>query len=185
MYLETRDQNNQRAIIQRLKLSSLELQEVDISIAWWHKLLAAKGGLLYMVEYADKDDPTKQSLFCIDVENAQRKEVTILPDVMPGILEPQLYEHGGKHHKTVSDFLGAQLPLSCEYMEWEEKIIISYYLRSDIGFDRYLLLLNEGKKVWKMLQDGQMKGFSPGAFFVFNHQLIFIKDRHEICVYAA
>lgn len=46
-----------------------------------------------------------------------------------------------------------------------EQIMLSYYLRSGTGFERYLLILHNGKTLLKEKQDEQIKGFAPEAFF--------------------
>jgi len=156
-----------------------------VEIPWWSNLMLAQNDQLYFVEYPEANDPSKQSFFQLDFSTENRKSIRDLPkgDSL-AVMYPQLYESGSAYFQTVASFLSLDLPLSCEYLEWNDKIIISYYLRSDDGFDRYLLVLRGGEKAWKIRQDVGMKGFSPGAFFVFKSQLIFIKDQNEVCIYG-
>lgn len=184
MYLEVRKEEKQSITIARLEPQKLKIKPVKADLEWWDRLVGARGEELYFVKYLNQNDPTQRSFFCFDFKSKRKSNVDMLPSFDSAATHPDVYEHGSDFFKTVSDFLSLELPLSCEYLEWRDKIIISYYLRSGNGFDRYLLLINQGEKEWKVKQDEQMKGFSPGAFFVFEHQLIFIKDRNEVCVYT-
>lgn len=184
LYIESRNEEDQTIFIARLNLKNLDLESRKADISWWDKLVGVKSNQLYFVKYLDQSDPTQQSFFSLDFESGVKTELEHLPEFSSPARHPEVYEHGSDYFDTVSKFLSLELPVSCEYLEWQNKIIISYYLRSANGFDRYLLLLENGEKIWKVKQDEEMKGFSSGAFFVFNNQLIFIKDRNEVCVYT-
>lgn len=182
-YLDVRREGAKSIELVQLNLETLEYASRTVDHAWWTKLTAVKEGKLFFVEFQDQNDPNQMQNFSYDWDNGEYTPVNSF-ELNENFIHPSIYEHGTDYHKTVAEFLSLELPLACEYLEWKEKIIISYYIRSDREFIRYLLLINEGEKVWKIQQDDQMKGFSPGAFFVFNDQLIFIKDRNEVCVYS-
>lgn len=183
IYMDVRQEESDAIRLIKLGLDDLEPEAKEVANPWWSKLIGANEGKAQFVEYQDQSDPTKQKYFILDWESLAK---TYVEGVETGenLTHPFTYEHGSEYFKTVAAFLSLELPLSCEYLEWDDKIIISYYLRSGNGFDRYLLLLKDGEKQWKVTQDEGMKGFSPGAFFVFEDQLIFIKDRNEVCVYT-
>ncbi|MEP0986862.1 hypothetical protein [Ekhidna sp.] len=183
-FLEVRDEKVKTCGIWKVDLLKDDLEELELNFDWWSKLIGADNNQLYFVAYNDLNDPTKQSFFSIGLLSGEKEEIEQIPEIETFFNHPNIYEYGTEYFKTVADFLSLELPLSCEYLEWNNKIIISYYLRSDNGFDRFLLLLRDGKKEWKIQQDSQMKGFAPGSFFVHNDQIIFIKDRNEVCVYA-
>ncbi len=181
MYLDLRNEHSIELI--QLNLNALTYSSKIVDHTWWTKLTAVENGKLFFVEYLNQNDPNQIQKFSYDWENAEHAIIESF-EVNEIFIHPSVYEHGTDYHKTVAKFLSLELPLACEYLEWKEKIIISYYIRSGREFIRYLLLINDGEKVWKIQQDDQMKGFSPGSFFVFNDQLIFIKDRNEVCVYT-
>ncbi|WP_370089647.1 hypothetical protein [Ekhidna sp.] len=183
IYLDVRGQQDQSIHVIEFDLISLKVTSKTFDLAWWTQLIEVVDGNLYFVEYRDQNDPTNKKYFKLSWDDGNREGIEELPNLKKELKHPHIYEHGGSYHKTVADFLSMELPLSCEYLEWDDKIIISYYLRSGNGFDRFILLLQDGKKVWKVKQDEQMKGFSSGSFFVFQEQLIFIKDRNEVCVF--
>ncbi|WP_425392344.1 hypothetical protein [Ekhidna sp.] len=184
LFLELRDERTQSVSISKLDLESMRLDKKETKLEWWSKLVGAKENCLFCVAYLDQKDPTNHVFFTIELSSNQKKKLDQLPELEVMGAVPEIYEHGSEYYKTVAEFLALDLPLSCEYMEWNDKIIISYYLRSGNGFARYLLLIKGGEKQWKIVQDEQMKGFSPGSFFVFEDKLIFIKDGNEVCVYT-
>ncbi|MEQ8905168.1 DUF4905 domain-containing protein [Ekhidna sp.] len=184
LYLDVRDREKNSIEFVQLDLSSLKALTKAIDISWWSQLFSVSKGALYFIEYEDQSDPASKNHFVIDWKTEKRKKIEQVPKDKEHIKYPEIYEHGTEYHRTVADFLSLELPLSCEYLEWNDKIIISYYLRSGKVFERFLLLLKDGAKEWKITQDESMKGFSPGAFFVFKNQLIFIKDQNEVCVYT-
>ncbi|MEO1255006.1 MAG: hypothetical protein AAFY41_08985 [Bacteroidota bacterium] len=185
LFVDSRNSSTKKMELTKLKIPDLEAETKPGIDSWWSQLIGAKDERLLFIEYQDQNDPNKYKHVELNWKNSEIKELhqdIILPKDFSKY--PQVYEHNSAYHKTVIEFLSLDTPLSCEYFEWGDKIIISYYLRSDTGFERYLLVLKEGKKLWKVKQDHSMKGFSPGAFFVFQNQLIFIKDLNEVCIYA-
>ncbi len=184
LFIDTRQEQDEVIELNRLSLEDFQFESRIIDLPWWIKLQSAMSGDLYFTEYQDQNDPSQKRHFKYNW-NTNFKEDDVSLNLIENLVHPHVYEHGTEYHKMVSQFLSIDLPLSCEYLEWENKIIISYYIRSDKEFIRYLLLLEDGEKVWKISQDTHMKGFSPGSFFVFNDQIIFIKDRNEVCIYTS
>ena len=183
MYLDTRNENSEIVLVQ-LDLATLKHEFFKVSHSKWTQLLGSASDLLYFVEYKNEKDPNLKAHFSLRWGTGEKKKLETIPAIDHTFFQPSIYEHGSDYHKTVSQFLSLDLALACEYLEWNDKIIISYYLRSDNAFKRHLLLLHNKEKVWKVCQDSQMKGFSPGSFFVFEEQLIFIKDQNEVCLYT-
>ena len=184
-FLDVRDETNQKTSLIKLSLPELNAEERNgIDIQWSH-LEGVEGDYLYFIEYVDQHDPTKYQYIRLDWAGGAKDIIEEPKEGKNDALRyPYIYEHGSEYFKTVIDFLSVDSPLSCEYLEWEDKIIISYYLRSGNKFERHLILLKDGQKVWKLKQDGEINGFSSGAFFVFQNQLIFIKDLNEVCIYT-
>lgn len=185
LILDVRNTEKQTINYFQLDIDTHKLEKLSVANSeWWTKLISIDSSALYLTKYVDRNDPNAQVYLKAFLAGGELSEVQEIPDSSIDVSYPLVYELGTEHHKTVSDFLGLELPLSCEYFEWEQKIIISYYLRSGSEFDRFLLVLDNGKKEWKLHQDRKMKGFSPGAFFVHHDQLIFFKDLNEVCIYT-
>lgn len=184
LILDVRNEEKKSVEYFKLNLTDFELSLLDIvGPSWWSKMEFYDGNL-FISQYQDKNDPNNKKLYRLGEGN--RVEVPSL-EVLGSELDlvrPSVYEPESEYFKTVSDFLGLELGCSCEYLEWSDKIILSYYLRSGKVFDRHLLVLHDGEKMLKELQDVEMKGFASSAFFVLNRKLFFVKNRNEIFVYS-
>ena len=182
LILDCRNEESNYVEISKLDLQSLELTELNLRMSWREKLISASNDMLYSVKYEDQNDPTRIVISQFDVRSGKTSQMEAAPDLPSNIIEPSFFDSGSDFHRLVMEFLAIDLALPCEYLEYENFIIISYYLRSEKGFDRFLLLLKEGEKVWKLRQDHLMKGFAPGAFFVAENMLVFVRDRNEVCI---
>ncbi len=182
LVLDVRDEDTKAVEYFHLNLENLDLFWIKNESATWWSAMEAYDDQLFLSEYGNKNDPNIKKFY--RMENGHRKEISAreVPRSDAGITIPFVYEPGSDYFKTVVDFLGLELPCACEYLEFEKKIILCYYLRSGKEFERYLLVLEDGKKVSKELLDTRMKGFASGSFFVLNGMLIFIKNRNEIFV---
>ncbi|MEP1097213.1 MAG: hypothetical protein ABJG78_19010 [Cyclobacteriaceae bacterium] len=184
LILDVRDEEKKLVEYFKLDLADFELSSLNIDGgSWWSKMESYDGNL-FISQYQDKNDPNNKKLYRLEADN--RDEVTTAGTLSPelDVVRPSVYEPGSEYFKIVGDFLGLELGCSCEYLEWSDKIILSYYLRSGKVFDRHLLVLHKDKKVLKELQDVEMKGFASGAFFVLNNKLFFVKNRNEIFIYS-
>lgn len=184
LILDVRDEQRKEMKLVAIGLHDFEQRAYAGLPSWWSQLLKVVNDQVFAIEYLDKHDPTQHQFIRFRLDDSEYETVDKIDGGEELTDTPHIYEVGTEYHRTVSSFLGLELPLSCEYLECADKIIISYYLRSEKGFDRFLLVLEDGKKVFKLKQDEKMKGFSSGAFFVLENQLIFIKERNEVCFYT-
>lgn len=146
--------------------------------------MEAFDGDLFTSVYQDKNDPNQKKFYQWKQNVCSEIEESVIPKVDEWVTSPSIYEQGTEYHQTVANFLAVEIPCSCEYLEINKKIILSYYLRSSKQLDRHLLVLDDGKKALKVVQDDGMKGFAPGAFFTIENRLFFVKNRNEICVHT-
>ncbi len=94
---------------------------------------------------------------------------------------PVYYAPATASYQTVFDFLDKEPPgIGCEYFEWKNYIIISYYERLGTKFDRKLLVVKGDYEICHELQDEGLSGFASGAFFLLNDLLVFIKNGNQI-----
>ncbi|NQZ75765.1 MAG: hypothetical protein HRT61_06580 [Ekhidna sp.] len=182
LLLEVRKQNLKSVSIFLLDAKRLVSKMLPIKLNWWDRVLGSNSTHCFYVEYLDQKDPNSKAYYSVDLNTGDSEQIASTPEFPDAGIHPLVYDVESQHHKTVSEFLSLELPLPCEYLEWGNKIILSYYLRSNNGYDRYLLFLEGGNKKWKVQQDLLMKGFSYGAFFVVDDQLIFVKNKNEVCI---
>ncbi|MEM6641391.1 MAG: hypothetical protein AAF616_00315 [Bacteroidota bacterium] len=183
MLADVREDKKQKIEVWKVFLEGLKKKRIKIKMTWWEKLFGAQGEYAYAIRYEDKDDPSRYKLLQYNIKKGDSSVIEEQPIIQNDILSPSLYDLDTAHHKTIADFLGLELVTPCEYLELNRYIIISYYLRSENGLDRFLLLLEGSEKRWKVKQDADMKGFAAGAFFVVKNQLLFVANRNEICSY--
>lgn len=183
LFLDIRSEDEKRKV-GKVDLADTSLIVKDAELPSQSELIGASEGNLFLVQYLDPNDPNEQTYFKYVWSDGslQKQEKPFFEE--EELLLPQIYLHGTEHHQTVAKYLKKQLPLSCEYLEWNGHVIISYYLRLENKFERHLLILKDGLTKAELLQDREVKGFSPGAFFVIDEQLIFIREQHEVCFYT-
>ena len=97
------------------------------------------------------------------------------------LLRPTYYDGESSGFGLVKELLSDQSPeLGCEYLEWKNFIIISYYIRSGKEFVRNLLLVKDENEWMDITIDKEIKGFAPGAFFLYNDLLVYIVEQNKI-----
>ncbi len=184
LIVDTRNEAQKSVMLFELMIDAWNYKKIDIKLSWFEKLVGVHEGRLFAIEYTNENDPSSHNLKEIKLSDFATRQIEEFPVINNNVQEPSFFELGSSNHQLVVDFLAIELPLSCEYLEFEDYIIISYYLRSEDGFDRFILLLNDGKKVWKTRQDHKTRGFAAGSFFVVESQLVFVKDRNEVCIFS-
>ncbi|MEM0940867.1 MAG: hypothetical protein AAF600_04830 [Bacteroidota bacterium] len=184
LLVDCRNENKKQIEVYECNMKSLVSKKLEIEVSWLEKMIGCDEDMLYSLEYKNVDDPTLKVLKRININTKKVKIIDALPVLNRHIKEALLFKLDSQGHQTIADYLALKLELSCEYLEFTNNIVISYYLRSGEAFDRFLLLIKDGKKKWKVRQDHQMKGFSSGAFFVVEGKLVFVKDRNEVCIYS-
>jgi hypothetical protein len=109
------------------------------------------------------------------------------PIDMKAILRPVQYVEGTSHFDTVRTFLEQKLNLlpvaTFEYLEYDSRIFISYYV-AETGLANYLLVIGtEGEVLLHEKLDEQLKGIGMDTFFVLPGCLIFVKNREDLVSY--
>ncbi len=184
LIIDSRDEKTREIQLLELEIDPLNCKSIPVKLSWYERLLAIIDNELYAVKYEDQNDPSQFSFQKLNIISGAKSVVKSVPSFEVNLTEPSFFDVGTKHHKTVSEFLSIDLVFPCEYLEIENNIIISYYLRSEKGLDRFLLCIRDGENVWRIRQDHQMNGFASGAFFASNRRLFFVKERNEVCIYS-
>ncbi len=102
-------------------------------------------------------------------------------------LYPVQYSDGSEHFNTVRTFLNEKLNLSpvlaFEYLEFNSRIFVSYYV-SENGLANYLLAIGpDGRVQLHEKLDEHLKGIGLDTFFVLSGCLFFVKNRVELVSY--
>ncbi len=105
------------------------------------------------------------------------------------IRHPFRYSEEDAYFETVRKFLLEYLnqkPLKgCEYLEHQQLIFISYYIKEASALANYLLVVDqEGALQLHEKLDDQLSQQGLGTFMIIRDQLIFIKGKRELVSYA-
>jgi hypothetical protein len=100
---------------------------------------------------------------------------------------PVQYLEGSNHFETVRTFLERKLNFKAvaalEYLEYNNQILISYYV-TEKGLANYLIVLDQSGSVRLHEKlDEHLKGIGLDTFFVLSGCLIFVKNREELVSY--
>ena len=69
------------------------------------------------------------------------------------------------------------------YLEFDDHILILYYLENNDLFDKHLLWLSEEKIVNEFILDREVQGISAESFMVLAKKLIFVQNKNNIKIY--
>ncbi|MEQ8241523.1 MAG: DUF4905 domain-containing protein [Cyclobacteriaceae bacterium] len=117
----------------------------------------------------DKDEIIK-----IDLEG-------ILPNSSNRIEYPSFYGIDHQYFKLVCDLLKrGDIVLGVEYMDNATSLAISYYLREEKSYARYLLVMKNDDEIYHKVIDQRIDGRALGSFFVIDQKLLFIKDQTQL-----
>lgn len=98
---------------------------------------------------------------------------------------PEQFPADHSHFKTVAQFLhqtwGYQAVEGLEYLEHKALVLISYYLYTDQKLENYILVMkDDGEVIFQDCLGTQLSGIALDTFFIYEEQLIFVKQKNEI-----
>ena len=101
---------------------------------------------------------------------------------------PLHYKEGTSYFETCKSYLYNRLHLQAvkaiEYLEVNNRIIISYYTGDDNTLVNYLLVMDsEGEILYNEIIQGNINAVGLETFFIVKNQVIFVKEKNEIFSY--
>ncbi|MTI30183.1 DUF4905 domain-containing protein [Cytophagales bacterium RKSG123] len=102
---------------------------------------------------------------------------------------PIHYTEENAYFQNFSEFLESKLYIkavkACDYLEYGNKIIISYYSIEKENLANFIVVFDEsGQQLLHEKLDENLEGVGMDTFFRTNDQLIFIKNKTQILSYA-
>lgn len=164
-----------------VSIDDLSVTKLPIEQNWWSELVGSERHYCYAIVYEDRNDPSLNRTLQHHLVSGEVMEV-MLPSIANSISNPSVYEVGTEYHQLVLKYLNKQSELPIEYLEVEDKIILSYYLRLRKVHQRFIMLVREDGSVFEACIDEEMDGFAPGAFFLFEKKMCYFKNNNEITV---
>lgn len=98
------------------------------------------------------------------------------------------YTPENKYFEKISGFIeaftGKKPEGALDYLEYQRKIIASFYLKEGEKTVNYLLVVNEDGRVMYLEQIGsEVKGIGLDTFFLYKDLLIFVKNKEELVIF--
>ncbi|UII27275.1 DUF4905 domain-containing protein [Fulvivirga maritima] len=104
------------------------------------------------------------------------------------IVQPFYYQQNTKHFETVHKFIQKKWQIESEkgvhYFENETFVIISYYYAENKGLTNNLVVMDrQGNLLLQEVIGKDLPGIADDTFFIYDDQLIFVKENSELFVY--
>ena len=94
---------------------------------------------------------------------------------------PAEHTYFSKISNFIKEITGEQPVIAADYMENGEQVIISFYLYNIEGLNNYLVVVDDaGLVTFRMCLASNIKGIGFDTFFVFEKNLIFVKEKKEL-----
>jgi hypothetical protein len=111
-------------------------------------------------------------------------ELNTDPRSLAQVVLPNHYTDGSLHFETVRAFCQERLDChilgGCDYLEWENLILMSYFWKPEEQLENNLVVLDQDFSIIFEEQLGtDLKGIGEETFFLFEHELFFIRHKHE------
>ncbi len=159
---------------------------------WWCGLSHIDCHALYVHVFDNQDNPDEKTLYQLAFQSNELK--TVEPEILSGSLIhegiqfPVFYGHDVDHFAEFREFIQRELnvdpQLGCDYMEYGNNIIISYYIRSTKGFECWMAVIDHhGSVILQETLEKSLTGVIGKPYFIVGDNLFFIKNKREICVY--
>lgn len=105
------------------------------------------------------------------------------------VINPTHLVEGSTHFSRILDFIqqstGKMGVLAIDYLEYNEHIILAFYIKEDDMLSNYLMLVNEaGKLLFCEAIEVNLKGVGKDTFFVFHNKIVFIRNKSELFIYT-
>jgi hypothetical protein len=160
----------------------------DLSLQWWNNDFS----LSEMGTNSLKGFTSRLGLKEVVLDLSTGKEISAdhfqVKPASSNVRRPFQYHQETTHFDTVKTFLVDRLnfhPVSTlEYLEVDNRIVISAFCHESDGLANYLFVLSaEGNVLLKEKLEGPVKGIGLDTFFILNGCLIFVKNKVELVSY--
>lgn len=170
------------------KKSLIAYHAVQNQTIWWRNGFSLTVANARYVRGVDTRFPAKETVLDLFSGNpAETVDFDLEDSQNFPVIRPFQYEEGTGHFDTVSHFLQTRLGIepvaTIEYLEFEELIIMSVFLK-DQELANYLYAFDAGGKLLLEEKLGEnLKGVGLDTFFIFSRDLIFVKNKNELKSY--
>lgn len=166
-------------------------RDVVLPEKWWVNLAGATKDHMVLKVFENTENPDKTSFLLLEVETGkvasrhhQQKDWIHTNDTM----HPFQYLDGESEFETVKNFLitaRKEMPmLGAEYLEFADRIIISYYVGIPASFKNWLAVFSlKGECLYEEEIGTNLKGIGINTFFITSGYLFFVKNKTELVTF--
>ncbi len=166
-------------------------RDVVLDEKWWLNLAGIVKDQIVLKVFENTDNPDKTSYIFLEVSNGkiaershQQPEWAHTNDA----LHPFQYLDGEADFETVKNFIGSERKLvprlGVEYIEYEDYIVISYYVGDPSSLVNWLAVFNfEGECLYEEEIGTNLKGIGINTFFITSGSLFFVKNKTELVTF--
>ncbi len=194
--VESRDGERRKTILSVLNLSNSDFlySNNELPKPWWIGLIAVEENKIIFQGYKESNSPEPIGFYIFDLKSGELKQkeeekVYELSDVLTDQLSffPLLYNEENVHYATIAGFLKNIHNYTCtgpmEYLEFENYIMISFYIQENKKMTNILLILTvEGDEVLTDRLIEGVEGVGLASFFICKKKLIYIKNKTSIAL---
>jgi hypothetical protein len=116
------------------------------------------------------------------------ENVVTLKENPPLVVNPMAYHSDGQYYSTLATFIksrkGHQVEGHIEYLDYAEKLILSYHCKSEQGLANYLLIMDKnGEELLNQILGLNFVALGWNTFFIFSNCLVFVRNKMELNIY--
>lgn len=167
------------------KKSLIAYHVLERQIMWWRNGFSLVEATARYARGSDAAFPAKETVLDLFTgKPVQTGDLDLEDSQNFPVIRPFQYEESTGHFETVRHFLQSRLGISpvatIEYLEIEQLIIMSVFLK-DGDLANYLYVFHtSGKLIMEEMLGEKLKGVGFDTFFIFAHHLIFVKNKNEL-----
>ena len=182
LIIEERHQDELKCNFHCIDLAKESISEtIHPSDDWWETIAKVSENELSTTLYGEQNAENKgENLYPFLTETtANQKKSIHLPSFYNEETQKKYFEDV---KEFLSDNLGISPLFAVEYLEYNELIIISYYIHASKKLENHISIFNseDGNMIYTNCIGTNLNGIAFDTFFVVDSQLIFIKNLREL-----
>ncbi len=192
--IEVRNETDMKLEFYLLDLIEYGLNPIEIQgIEWWMSLDKLTNEDVIIKRYVADANPEVVEYIGWSINQKQESWHKTVDSYVSDIedtstTDPSFYSGNNDHFNLIKEFVlevsGVEiLDVGAEYLEREDILSVSYYIKSE-KLANYLLISDLNKKVlFHQLLDDNLDGIGQNTFSLVDNKLIFAKQKNELNIY--
>lgn len=190
LVLELRDEIKRKVYLASIDLSNGALLWCLASPiqTWWQSLAEVVDDTIQLVEFSSEQQPRILNNYYLSAKNGTLIESNVgnvtHKKTNATIIQPIHYTEESRFFPAIFKFFyrlfNIDIQKAVDYLEFKDKIIISYYLYNNNSFSNYLLITNKQQDVLLNELIANSEGLGMTTFVVKPDILLYVKHKYQI-----